>query len=216
MKLSMLPNFQRNLITGILTIIPIWLTVVVFDFILAQFSKLGMPSVRAAARALEGSAPALSHWLLEPWFQKTLAVLITLLGLYLLGWIASKVIGRRMLALMDLLMARIPFVQQIYGATKKLVAALQQKPEGVQRVVLIDFPSPELKTVGLVTRVLKDEKTGRDLAAVYVPTTPNPTSGYLEIVPVDKLIETDWTMDQAMTFIISGGAVSPDKIRYER
>jgi uncharacterized membrane protein len=57
--------------------------------------------------------------------------------------------------------------------------------------------------------------TGRELAAVYVPTTPNPTSGYLEIVPVEHLVSTDWTMDEAMTFIVSGGAIAPDGILYD-
>ena len=71
-----------------------------------------------------------------------------------------------------------------------------------------------MKTVGFVTRVLTDEDTGEKLAAVYVPTTPNPTSGYLEIVPLNKLVSTDWSMDQAMTFIISGGAVAPEIVRY--
>jgi uncharacterized membrane protein len=64
--------------------------------------------------------------------------------------------------------------------------------------------------------VLRDEDTGEELAAVYVPTTPNPTSGYLEVVPTAKLIFTDWSMDQAMTFIISGGAVSPERIPFTR
>jgi uncharacterized membrane protein len=73
-----------------------------------------------------------------------------------------------------------------------------------------------MKSVGFVTRVLRDEATGAELAAVYVPTTPNPTSGYLEVVPMEKLIPTDWTVDQAMTFIISGGAVSPDRIPFSR
>jgi len=72
-----------------------------------------------------------------------------------------------------------------------------------------------MKTVGFVTRVLNDQHTGRQLAAVYVPTTPNPTSGYLEIVPLESLVATDWSMDEAMAFIISGGAVAPDHIRYE-
>jgi uncharacterized membrane protein len=76
---------------------------------------------------------------------------------------------------------------------------------------LIDFPSPELKSIGFVTRLFVDAQ-GRELAAVYVPTTPNPTGGYLEIVPVEKLVTTDWTMDQAMAFILSGGAVGPDKL----
>jgi uncharacterized membrane protein len=86
---------------------------------------------------------------------------------------------------------------------------LQNKPTGTQRVVLIDFPSPELKTIGFVTRVFADA-SGRELAAVYVPTTPNPTGGYLEVVPLDKLTATDWSVDQAMAFILSGGAVAPD------
>jgi len=73
-----------------------------------------------------------------------------------------------------------------------------------------------MKTVGLVTRTFSDAVTGRELAAVYVPTTPNPTSGYLEIVPVDKLTSTDWDLDEAMTFIISGGAIAPDQIYYEQ
>jgi uncharacterized membrane protein len=83
-------------------------------------------------------------------------------------------------------------------------------------VVLIDIPHSEMKSVGYVTREQRDETTGAELAAVYVPTTPNPTSGYLEIVPMDKLIPPDWTVDQAMTFIISGGAVSPERIPFSR
>jgi len=81
--------------------------------------------------------------------------------------------------------------------------------------VLIAFPSPEMKTVGFVTKIMKDQASGKELAAVYVPTTPNPTSGYLEIVPIENLISTDWTVEEAMTFIISGGAIAPDSIPYE-
>jgi uncharacterized membrane protein len=68
--------------------------------------------------------------------------------------------------------------------------------------------------VGLVTRTLVDDATGRELAAVYVPTTPNPTSGYLEIVPLERVTSTDWSIDEAMNFIISGGAVAPGTIPY--
>lgn len=210
------PHFQRYLITGVLTAIPIWITWVVFEFILRQLSKFGMPWVKALSQAVQDYTPSLSRWLLEPWFQSALAIVLTLTALYLLGWIATLVVGKRLLALVDWIMNRIPLVQTIYGSTKKLLAALQQKPDQVQRVVLIEFPSPDMKTVGFVTRVLKDEKTGQELAAVYVPTTPNPTSGYLEIVPLDRVVSTDWTMDQAMTFIISGGAVAPENLNYSK
>jgi uncharacterized membrane protein len=107
-------------------------------------------------------------------------------------------------------------VQKIYGSVKQLVTVLQQKPTDVQRVVLIDFPSADLKAVGLVTRTLVDAETGDKLAAVYVPTTPNPTSGYLEIVPIERITSTDWTVDEAMNFLISGGAVGPDTINYSQ
>ncbi|MFA5529133.1 MAG: DUF502 domain-containing protein [Thiohalomonadaceae bacterium] len=205
---------QRNLLAGVLTLIPLLITWFVFTFVLRQLSAMGSPGVRVLARALEPYAPGATDLLLHPWFAALVAIVVTLGGLYLLGWAATHVIGGRLIAMFDAMMHRIPLVHTIYGGTKKLLAVLQQKPDQVQRVVLIEFPSPEMKTVGLVTRVFTDASTGRQVAAVYVPTTPNPTSGYLEIVPVEKLVSTDWTMDQAMTFIISGGAVAPEQIHY--
>ena len=83
-------------------------------------------------------------------------------------------------------------------------------------MVLIDFPHRDAKAIGFVTRVLRDEHSGEELAAVFVPTTPNPTGGYLELVPMDRLTPTDWTVDQAMSFILTGGAVAPDRIPYRR
>ncbi len=207
---------QRYLIAGVLTAIPIWITWLVFKFVFTQLSKFGMPWVRALANTLDKHIPSLAQWLLQPWFQSVLAIIVTVVALYLLGWAASRVIGGRVIAFFDRLVARIPLVQTIYGGTKKLLAALQQKPENVQRVVLVEFPSSDMKAVGFVTRVIKDADTGKDLAAVYVPTTPNPTSGYLEIVPVERLISTTWTIDEAMTFIISGGAVAPEHLHYTK
>jgi uncharacterized membrane protein len=124
------------------------------------------------------------------------------------------VFGQRMLRFFEALVARVPLASTIYGSARKLLDILQTQPDGTQRVVLIDFPHDQMKSVGFVTRVIRDQDTGRELAAVYVPTTPNPTSGYLEIVPVEKVTPTDWTVDQAMSFIISGGAVSPESIPF--
>jgi uncharacterized membrane protein len=80
--------------------------------------------------------------------------------------------------------------------------------------VLISFPTPEMKTVGFITKVMRDTDTGRELAAVYVPTSPNPTSGYIEIVPLEDVVQTDWTMEEAMSFVMTGGANAPDSVRY--
>ena len=124
------------------------------------------------------------------------------------GALARRVVGQRLLAWFEGLIARIPLLKTVYGSARKLLDLLQTKPDGTQRVVLIDFPHREMKCVGFVTRVMREQGTGRELAAVYVPTTPNPTSGYLEIVPVDRLTPTDWTVDEAMAFIVSGGAIA--------
>lgn len=204
---------QRYLLAGVITMVPLWITWLVFDFIFLQLSNFGMPWVRALVDTLGHTTPG-AQPSVYPWVQSLLAIALTLVALYLLGWVSTLIIGRKLLALIDRLMDHIPMAHSVYGSTKKLLAALQQKPENVQRVVLINFPSPEMRSVGLVTRTLVDTATGKKLAAVYVPTTPNPTSGYLEIVPVEDLVPTDWTMDEAMSFIISGGAVAPGSIRF--
>jgi uncharacterized membrane protein len=82
--------------------------------------------------------------------------------------------------------------------------------------VLIDFPAPPLKTVALVTKVVRDSTTGRDMAVVYVPTSPNPTSGYMEIVPVELLTPTDWSLDEAMRFVVTGGTSAPAEMNFSR
>lgn len=209
-------HIQRYMLTGILTAIPVWITWLVFEFFFTGLSDVGRPWVKALYGLLQEKHATEINWLLAPWFQSFLAIIFTLLALYLLGWLANRVIGKRILGLFDQLINRIPLIQSVYGSIKKLLSALQQKPDRVQRVVLIEFPSKDMKTVGFVTRILKDKHTGQELAAVYVPTTPNPTSGYLEIVPLERLISTNWTFDEAMSFIISGGAVAPEKINYSQ
>ncbi|MBT3001017.1 MAG: DUF502 domain-containing protein [Candidatus Thiodiazotropha sp. (ex Ctena orbiculata)] len=207
-------HIQRYLISGIITLIPLWVTWLVFKYVFNQLSKLGSPWVKILSRSIQNEYPSVAQWLLEPWFQNTLAVLLMLVGLYLVGLLASRVIGRKILYIFESTVQRLPVIRNVYGLVKKLISALEQKPENVQQVVLIEFPSPEMKTVGFVTRTMVDHNTGQQLAAVYVTTTPNPTSGYLEIVPIEKLVSTNWSMDEAMNFIISGGAVAPETVPY--
>jgi len=205
-------RLKRYLLTGLLTVIPLWVTWVVFKFVLGMLAGIGAPLVSALLASLSSTSPQAEAARNSAVLLFVLALLLTLVVLYGIGWLANRVIGQRLIDGFDALLARIPLVQTIYGGTKKLMAVLQQKPSGVQRVVLIDFPRRGMKVVGFVTRVMTEEGTGREMAAVYIPTTPNPTGGYLEVVPVDELTPTDWTMDQAMAFIISGGAVAPDTL----
>jgi uncharacterized membrane protein len=204
----------RYLLIGAITAAPLLVTWVVFDFLLTQLSRLGSPWINALAAGLRRVSPGLADSLANSAFQSTLAALASLVLLYLLGWLASRVIGRRLLDAIEALVQRIPLVAAIYGGTKRFLLVVSDKPAEVQRVVLIPFPTPEMRAVGFVTRVLDDELTGRKIAAVYVPTSPNPTSGYIELVPLEHCTPTDWTMDEAMSFVITGGATSPPTIRF--
>ncbi len=210
---SLASRLQRLFLTGLLTLLPLWLTWVVVKFLFVLLSDTGRPVIEPVLVRLAGSSQALA-WLDDAWLQMALGVLATVGVILLAGAMARAVVGQRLLRWFEALIARIPLANVIYSSARKLLDILQTKPDGTQRVVLIDFPHPEMKTLGFVTRVLREEGTGRELAAVYVPTTPNPTSGYLEIVPIERITPTDWSVDQAMSFIISGGAVAPDFIPF--
>lgn len=207
-------RLQRLFLTGLLTLLPLWLTWVAVKFLFVLLGDLSKPLIGPSLQGIASANPQALGWLVEPWVQNAIALVATVFAILLVGWLARRVIGQRLLGWFEALVARIPLASTIYGSARKLLDILQTKPDGTQRVVLVDFPHAEMKSIGFVTRVIREQGTGRELAAVYVPTTPNPTSGYLEIVPVEKMTPTDWTVDQAMSFIISGGAVAPDSIPF--
>jgi uncharacterized membrane protein len=207
---------QRYMLAGVLTIIPLWITWVVLSFLFKLLSSLGDPWVRALAGTVAKTSPDFSEVLLHPWLQPVVATILMLIGLYILGWISTRVVGRQLVNAIENLINRIPLVQKIYGSARKIIATLNQENTKMDRVVLIEFPNETMKTVGFVTKIIREKNSGQELAAVYVPTTPNPTSGYLEIIPTDRLVNTDLTVEQAMTFIVSGGTVGPDHILFEK
>ena len=210
-------TIKRYFITGVVSIIPLWITWLVLSFLFNFLSGIGSPVVKWLGAKAAPRFPGLAQLLESEATQSIVAFGLVIASVFLLGWFTTNFIGRGLFNFFEGLLDRIPLVKTIYGSVKKLLAVLQDKPQGdVQRVVLISFPTPEMKTVGLVTRTFRDRDTGQQLAAVYVPTTPNPTSGYLEIVPVDKVVSTTWTLDEAMTFIVSGGAIAPEEISFER
>jgi uncharacterized membrane protein len=205
-------NLRSNLIAGVLTIIPLIVVWVVLDFIFSFLFAVGSPVEQGISLFVMHRMPQAAPLLENTLFHWFVAVVLALMLLYSVGAVASRMVGKRLIAGIEGLIARIPVVETVYSASKKLVGILEQKPDGAARVVLLEFPTPGMRAIGLVMRVFNDAITGEELAAVYVPTTPNPTSGYLEILPVKSLVPTSMTMDQAMTMIVSGGAVAPENL----
>jgi uncharacterized membrane protein len=205
-------NFQGNLVAGLLTIAPLIAVWLVFDFFLNALSDVGRPLALGLTQFVDDHFPALTPILTDRNVHWLIAVTVALLAIYSIGSIASRMVGQRLIDLFEKVITRIPLVQTIYSAAKKLVDVLRQSPDGAQRVVLVEFPHPGMKTLAFVMRVFPDATTGEDLATVFVPTSPNPTTGYLEIIPVSKLVPTDIPADQAMAMILSGGAIAPERL----
>lgn len=208
-------KLRRWFLTGLLTLLPLWLAWLVVSVLFRLFSDLSRPWVEPLLRRVAAGEHGLFRWADDPWMTGLLALLGTLVIIVGVGALTQRVVGQTLLRWTEGLIARVPLVNIVYSSARKLLNLLQHPPSGMQRVVLIDFPHRDMKAVGFVTRTLREEGSGRELAAVYVPTTPNPTSGYLEIVPVEQLTPTRWTFDEGMAFIISGGAIAPAEVPFK-
>jgi uncharacterized membrane protein len=209
-------GLQSKIILGLLTLLPLAVVWFVLSFLVGFLSWLGRPLVDAVFNYSGLQSSDRSGWLSNEAVLTTLAVIVALWIIYIVGAVASNVIGARLIGWFSRLLNRVPLVKQVYGAVQKLVQSLSHKPDGVQRVVLLPFPTPEMRAIGFVTKTFTDAASGQELAAVYMPTAVNPTCGYLEIIPIDKCIETDLTADQAMNMILSGGATAPDQVRFSK
>lgn len=209
------PHLLRYVAIGFFTVAPLWATWLVFNFLIGLLAGAGAPFLRALARLLRPISETVHTWLLDPDVQYALAAVVTLAGLYAIGLLASLVIGKRLIATAEDWLDRVPMVQTIYGATKRFLKTVQTPPVQGQRVVLISFPSAEMKAVGLITRAMTDAHSGQELAAVNVPTSPNPTSGYIEILPLADVVMTDWTMEEAMSFVMTGGTNAPEQVHFD-
>jgi len=205
-----LRSLQRNILAGIITIGPLFVTYLIFSFLLGSLAKAGLPVVQLFAAIF----PA--EWLSQPWLQSLLAVVLTLVVLYVVGRVTSLVIGRQAFALFEAALDRLPVVAKIYSSVRQLLDSMMAKKESSQRVVLVDFPIAGQKSIGFLTRTLTDEDTGELLAAVLLPNAINPTSAFLQILPIDRVTETGLSMEQAMSMLMTGGAVGPNAIRFTR
>lgn len=157
--------------------------------------------------------------LLQPLLTRTgvkdipgLGIALLVVVIYFSGLVARFVIGRRLIALAEQVINRVPFIGFIYKSARQ-ATELFASPDGrkFNRVVLIDFPRKGTKSFGLVTARMIDENN-QPILAVYVPTTPTPYSGFLILVPEDEVITVDMSVDEVMRIIISGGILSPERI----
>jgi uncharacterized membrane protein len=142
-----------------------------------------------------------------------LGIIVTLALITIAGLVTTSYVGYKIVQSGEDLVDRIPFVRNIYQAIKKISDSMfMDKRNSFKKVVLVEFPRKGIYTIGFVTGVPSGEirkKAGQNCISVFLPTTPNPTSGYLIIVPEDELVHMDMSVEEALTFIISVGIVTP-------
>ena len=189
-----LVHIQRTLVAGILVTLPIGITVLIFKF----FFDLLDPILKEPLGLLPGpDIPGIGFG--------ALLVLV-----YLIGLVGAHVVGRRLIDLGHRVLEVIPGVKIIYGTTRSAIELLSNSNTNEHRysgVVLIDFPRPGIQAIGLITSRMVDIN-GEEILAVYVPTTPIPSSGFLVMTPANKVTQTDMTVDDAMKVVISGGILA--------
>lgn len=195
-------TLRYRLLSGLLVLVPAGITVFVLSFVLnmtvgvvAKFFRLFLKE--------------------EPKSVVLVLSSITLfMVLYAVGTLASHVVGRKVIDFGERLLIRIPFVKAVYVSSKQVIELFQSRTNIQQRkVALVDFPIEGLRVFGFVTGETTDPE-GRPCYTVFIPTTPNPTSGYLELVPFEKTHILDMAPEEAVKLIMTGGFLGPDKLQY--
>jgi uncharacterized membrane protein len=195
---------RRRLISGLLVVIPLGLTA----FILRFLYNLTAGRLTPLTRKIFDPLPE--------YVVPVVSLLVMGVVLYGVGLIASVVVGRKLIGLVEAVLDRIPLVKTVYGASKQVVQTLSfnDGSANFDSVVMIDFPHPGMKALAFVTgRVtLIDADSGAELEhyRVFVPTTPNPTSGYLEFVPINAVENPAISVEEAVKMIMSGGLITPE------
>jgi uncharacterized membrane protein len=196
-------RLRRMLIAGLLILVPAALTIYVLVALFRLMDGFFGPLVNRAIQVFfpEARVPGLG-------------LVMTLLVVLLLGWLSNKVMGRRLIAGFEQLIARVPVVRTIYSATKGVLEAVSRdRADAFTRVVMIEYPKENLFALGFVTRGARWDAVdprAKDLLLVFVPTTPNPTSGFLLLVPRTEAITLPISVEEGIRMVISGGILLPE------
>lgn len=220
---------RTRIVAGVLTVLPIWVTWAVLKFVFNLMKDATEPLAAWMARMSASDPKSPIPQFLKPWLVpapdeggsaplvSVMAVLLTLFLLYMLGFFTAHVFGRRMLSSLERLVDRVPVAKTVYRATKQIISTFAGSSDlSGSRVVLVEFFRPGMKSVGFLTSMIKDKDTGRDLAVVFIATTPNPMVGYTQIMPVEAVSETDLTVEDAVKLVMSGGVMAPSELPFDK
>ena len=215
MRKSILGRWRSSFLTGLAVTFPALLTLAAVKWLLGTISSVTDLLLFFLPRTLtheslvnpnDGKGPMFWYWSL-------VALLLAVALISVVGVLARYYIGKKIIDWTDRLLMRVPLLNKFYGAIKQVNDAFAGNRHSFKTVVLVEFPGPGNYSVGFITNEQPGEiqqRTGKNLINVFVPTTPNPTSGFLILVPEEKLTKLDMSVTDAIKYIVSLGAISQE------
>jgi uncharacterized membrane protein len=210
---SLFARWRASFLTGLAVVLPGVVTLAIVKWLFGTLSSLTgfllffLPA--GVTHANDGLGPV--HW-----YWSLLAIIVAALGVTCVGLLTRYYIGRRLINFADTLMLRMPILNKIYGTIKQVDRAFTSgKKSSFQTVVLVEYPREGIYSVGFITSEHTEEvseKTGRKCVCVFIPTTPIPTGGFLIVVPREKAIKLDMSVEEGFKYIISIGAISQERL----
>ncbi len=192
---GILRHFRGKFVAALVTLAPVLATFYVIKILFNFFDGFATPFLDANL----------------PIHIPGLGFIITLISLYLLGLLMTNFLGRQLVHLGEKILAKIPVASTVYGAAKQITQALSgTQSRAFQKTILIPYPQENTWTIAFVTGESTNED-GQEFYHVFVSTTPNPTSGFMLIVPKEETIDADLSIEEGLKSIISGGMLAPTK-----
>lgn len=204
--ISLVNHLKNKLGAGLLVVIPLGLTIFILRFLFNLADGVLAPYIKKTVSFFFG----------EGRYIPGLGMIAGLVVVYLAGVVATNVLGSRMFKFWDRLFARIPVVNSIYNFSKQVMQIFSKGGKAsFRRAVYVEFPKEGSYSIAFITNMVT-AKSGRRYFTVFIPTSPNPTSGYVLILEEDRVYPTAFGVEEAMKIIMSGGMVAPDMILSEK
>lgn len=210
-KTSEWRRLRNRLITGLFVLLPIYITYEIVRWLYETLYHFAIGPIAGFIREFTFKDAAIPGYILYG-LSVVLAMFVVLSILMIAGVFAKS----RLLSVAEWFLNKVPGVSTIYRVVSNVVEAISKSAEtpDFKRVVLIEFPHPGLKAPAFVTSECTETSTGKTILCVYVPTTPVPTSGYMLLVPEESVVTLDWSLEETLQAVVSGGITVPKKVTW--
>jgi uncharacterized membrane protein len=189
---------KNYFLSGILVVVPIVITIFVVKAIFTFLDELLLPYLM----------PQLGYWV------PGIGIIITFIGIYLIGILVTNFIGRRFISLGEKIVLNIPVAKTIYGSVKQIMETFSFKPEDSgKKVVMVEYPKENVWSIGLVNGEINHPESNEKLYNILIIAAINPTSGFFILVPQNKVVRLKISVEEAMKWVVSGGIVTPDEFK---